>query len=95
MTCEHAIGLEPVPPRTRGCEECSKTGSPWVHLRLCLTCGHVGCCDSSPGRHATKHFHRAGHPVVASFELGERWAWCYIDLLEMPVPEEAVPYLRG
>jgi uncharacterized UBP type Zn finger protein len=94
MSCNHLIGLEPVPPRAPGCEECLKRGSPWVHLRLCLTCGHVGCCDSSPGRHATKHFHQAGHPVVASFEPGERWAWCYVDELELPVPEPFTAYLR-
>jgi uncharacterized UBP type Zn finger protein len=94
MICEHVIGLDSVAPQALGCEECLKTGSPWVHLRLCLTCGHVGCCDSSPGRHATKHFHRQGHPVVASFEPGERWAWCYVDQLELPVPEPFWPYLR-
>jgi uncharacterized UBP type Zn finger protein len=94
MTCQHLIDVVPVPPRTLGCEECLKTGSRWVHLRLCLTCGHVGCCDSSPGRHATKHFHRAGHPVIASFEPGERWAWCYIDQMELAVPEPFEPFLR-
>ena len=94
MPCEHIIEVKPVSPRTLGCEECLKTGSPWVHLRLCLTCGHVGCCDSSPGRHATKHFHKEGHPVVASFEPGERWAWCYVDEMELPVPEPLTVYLR-
>jgi uncharacterized UBP type Zn finger protein len=94
MTCKHVVDIEPVAPRTQGCEECLKTGSPWVHLRLCLTCGHVGCCDSSPGRHATKHFHHAGHAVIASFEPGERWAWCYVDEIELPVPEPVSPYLR-
>jgi uncharacterized UBP type Zn finger protein len=94
MICEHLSELEPVPPRAEGCEECLKTGRPWVHLRLCLTCGHVGCCDSSPGRHATKHFHHTSHPVVASFEPGERWAWCYVDESELPVPEEVTAYLR-
>jgi uncharacterized UBP type Zn finger protein len=94
MSCEHIIGLEPVRPRAVGCEECLKTGSRWVHLRLCLTCGHVGCCDSSPGRHATKHFHHEGHPVVVSLEPGERWAWCYVDELELPVPEPVTVYLR-
>ena len=85
-----------MPPHTpQGCEECLKAGGRWVHLRLCLTCGHVGCCDSSPGRHATKHFHHTNHPVVASFELGERWAWCYIDDEALPVPAAAEPYLRG
>ena len=94
MSCHHLQGLVPTPARTQGCEECLKLGTPWVHLRLCLTCGHVGCCDSSPGRHATKHFHHTRHPVMASFEPGEQWAWCYIDETELPVPEQFVPYLR-
>ncbi len=94
MLCEHAIGLTPVPPRAHGCEECLKLGVQWVHLRMCLTCGHIGCCDSSPGRHATKHFHKVHHPVMASFEPGERWAWCFIDELQMPVPDEFERYLR-
>ena len=94
MTCKHVVDIEPTAPRTQGCEECQKTGSEWVHLRLCLACGHVGCCDSSPGRHATKHFHHAGHPVIASFEPGERWAWCYVDEMELPVPEPVIRYLR-
>jgi uncharacterized UBP type Zn finger protein len=88
------IGLDPVPPHTAGCEECLKTGSSWVHLRLCLSCGHVGCCDSSPGRHATRHFHQTNHPVIASFEPGERWAWCYVDEAELDVPAQFAPYLR-
>jgi uncharacterized UBP type Zn finger protein len=87
MKCPHVDDLEPVAPHTlEGCEDCLEMGSQWVHLRLCLTCGHVGCCDSSPQRHATKHFREAGHPVVASFEPGERWAWCYVDEAELPVP---------
>ena len=94
MPCPHMIDLEPVPARTSGCEECLKTGSSWVHLRLCLTCGHVGCCDSSPGRHATRHFQHSSHPVVASFEPGERWAWCYVDQAESGVPEQVTPFLR-
>jgi uncharacterized UBP type Zn finger protein len=95
MTCKHMIDLAPVPPRNSGCEECLKLGTPWVHLRLCLSCGHVGCCDSSPGRHATKHFHRTNHPVMASFESGERWAWCFVDHEELDVPEPFWPLLRG
>ena len=92
MSCPHADALEPVPPRTpTGCEECLKAGDRWVHLRLCLTCGHVGCCDSSPGRHATQHFRHTSHPVVASFEPGERWAWCYADGEDLPVPAAAEP----
>ncbi len=94
MQCSHLADLDPQPPRTDGCEECLQTGSPWVHLRLCLTCGHVGCCDSSPGKHATKHFHRSKHPVMASFEPGERWAWCYVDEVQLDVPAEAEPFLR-
>jgi uncharacterized UBP type Zn finger protein len=93
MLCEHAIDLEPVSPRSRGCEECLKLGMGWVHLRLCLTCGHVGCCDDSPGKHATKHFHKVRHPIMASFEPGERWAWCYIDQIEMEVPPGFKSYL--
>ena len=59
--------------------DCLRDGTRWVHLRLCLTCGNVGCCDSSPQRHATKHFHRVGHPVMRSFEPGESWRWCFVD----------------
>jgi uncharacterized UBP type Zn finger protein len=61
------------------CEECVKIGSPWVHLRMCLTCGHVGCCDSSPNKHASKHFRNNNHPLVRSIEPGETWVWCYAD----------------
>jgi uncharacterized UBP type Zn finger protein len=94
MICQHLAEVEPVEPHTTGCEECLKLGTRWVHLRLCLSCGHVGCCDSSPGRHATQHFHHTKHPVMASFELGERWAWCYVDQLELPVPPKIEPVLR-
>jgi len=66
-------------PNTNGCEECLKSGDSWVHLRVCLTCGHVGCCDSSKNKHATKHFHQTKHPVIRSGEAGEHWAWCYVD----------------
>ncbi|HET7213709.1 MAG TPA: UBP-type zinc finger domain-containing protein [Terriglobia bacterium] len=61
------------------CEECIKMGDDWVHLRLCLTCGHVGCCDSSKNKHATRHFRSSGHPLVRSIEPGENWVWCYED----------------
>jgi uncharacterized UBP type Zn finger protein len=92
--CAHSTDLAPVPPRGEGCEECLRTGSDWVHLRLCLTCGHVGCCDSSPGQHATRHFHQTNHPVMASFEPDERWAWCYVDSAELNVPPQFEQYLR-
>lgn len=73
-----------------GCEECLAEGTKWVHLRLCLECGHVGCCDSSIMRHATKHFHTTQHPVMRSFEPGEDWGYCYVDKL-MFEPMPAVP----
>jgi uncharacterized UBP type Zn finger protein len=80
--CDHIKKAgDPVPRTPQGCEECLLTGDPWVHLRLCLDCGHVGCCDSSQGKHATKHFQAAHHPVIRSFEAGESWRWCYIDEL--------------
>jgi uncharacterized UBP type Zn finger protein len=78
--CEHLNQIKNVRPRTpEGCEECLASGSPWVHLRLCLECGHVGCCDSSINKHATKHFHGSNHAIMQSFEPGEDWRWCYID----------------
>ena len=87
MSCPHADTVEPVAPRTpQGCEECQKAGGRWVHLRFCLTCGHVGCCDSSPRRHARAHWRRTSHPIVRSFEPGEDWAWCFEDeVLLLPV----------
>jgi phosphoenolpyruvate-protein phosphotransferase len=94
-TCEHAAKVKPIPPLTpTSCEECLKAGTSWVHLRLCLTCGHVGCCDSSPGRHATRHAQATSHPVIASYEPGERWAWCYAHQVGVDLPTQAVPYLR-
>src|SRR5258708_12569249 len=75
--CSHLDQIHKVKPNTNGCEECLKTGDTWVHLRLCLDCGHVGCCDSSKNKHATKHFHHSKHPLVRSIEPGESWVWCY------------------
>ncbi len=77
--CDHLAHSKPIKPRGIGCEECIQIGSDWVHLRTCLTCGHVGCCDSSLHKHATKHFHATQHPVIASKERGEHWRWCYVD----------------
>ena len=82
--CEHFDRLRPVTPSAEGCEECLATGDTWVHLRLCLVCGHVGCCDSSRNKHATRHFRDTGHPVIRSFERGEEWGWCYVDELYRP-----------
>ena len=83
MVCEHlkAVTSEQFhrkPNTPGGCEECLKMGDRWVHLRLCLACGHVGCCDSSKNKHATKHFHATAHPVMRSIEPGEAWLWCYV-----------------
>ena len=77
--CTHVQNLPHVKAKSTGCEECLKMGDTWVHLRLCLMCGHVGCCDSSKNKHATKHFHATQHPMIRSFQPGENWMWCYVD----------------
>jgi uncharacterized UBP type Zn finger protein len=77
--CSHLEIAESIPPRSpEGCEECLADGSRWVHLRTCLTCGHVGCCDSSPNRHASAHYSTTNHPVIQSAEPGESWRWCFV-----------------
>ena len=82
-TCEHLTQVEEVAATSGGCEECLQTGDDWVHLRLCLSCGHVGCCDSSKNKHATAHFNATHHPVIRSFQPGEDWMYCYEDELMM------------
>ena len=79
-SCEHLQKTaQPYPKgRTEGCEECLAAGMRWVQLRVCLACGHVGCCDSSEGKHATAHFHQTKHAVMQSFEPGQTWGWCYV-----------------
>jgi Zn-finger in ubiquitin-hydrolases and other protein len=78
--CSHLDQVRIEPPETvEGCEECLRDGTQWVHLRVCLSCGHVGCCDNSPGRHATAHHAEVGHAVMASAEPDEDWCWCYED----------------
>jgi hypothetical protein len=77
--CTHLDEARDVTPSGNGCVECLAMGGRWVHLRLCMTCGHVGCCDSSPNRHATAHYHAGDHPLVQSYEPGETWWWCYKD----------------
>jgi hypothetical protein len=79
--CKHLSLVRDVKPSADGCEDCLKTGDEWVHLRLCMICGHVGCCDDSKNKHATKHFHNTGHPVIRSFEPQEEWGYCYEDNL--------------
>ena len=82
--CSHLDSIRRVTPKTpEGCEECLAQGTDWVHLRLCMSCGHVGCCDSSPGRHARAHFRKSNHPIVRSFEPGEDWLWCFADDVEV------------
>jgi hypothetical protein len=87
-TCTHLDSIAEVAPSDDGCHECLQAGGWWVHLRMCQECGHVGCFDSSPNRHATAHFHGTGHPLVRSYEPGEDWYWCYQDslLFELDVP---------
>lgn len=79
--CDHvdSIRVADLPEPLLGCEECLETGDQWIHLRMCLTCGRVGCCDASPNRHATAHFHESGHPLIRSAEPDEEWAWCFAD----------------
>jgi uncharacterized UBP type Zn finger protein len=86
LPCSHLDTVEPVTPSGSGCVECLQIGGRWVHLRLCMNCGHVGCCDDSPNRHATAHFHSVGHPLIQSYEPGENWWWCYIDEVAFEVP---------
>ncbi|MEO8620149.1 MAG: UBP-type zinc finger domain-containing protein [bacterium] len=80
LECTHLDTVRNVAAHTpQGCEECLAMGATWVHLRLCLQCGHVGCCDESQHKHATKHFHATKHPIMRSFQRGEDWGWCYVD----------------
>jgi uncharacterized UBP type Zn finger protein len=86
--CTHldTIEITELPESVDGCVDCLATGDGWVHLRICLECGHVGCCDSSPNRHASAHARSSGHPLIRSLQPGERWSWCYVDELAMEIP---------
>jgi uncharacterized UBP type Zn finger protein len=77
--CTHLDTVQTDVPTARGCEECLRLGDTWVHLRVCRTCGHVGCCDDSKNRHARAHFHATTHPIITSMEPGEVWSWCFVD----------------
>lgn len=94
--CSHLDWLRAMEPRLEpgrdapACPDCLREGLRWVHLRMCLTCGRVGCCDSSPGRHASAHFRESGHPLMRSLEPGERWAWCHIDRFAFPTDDLAL-----
>lgn len=90
--CRHAeTAVLKVTPSARGCEDCLKTGSEWLHLRICRTCGHVGCCDQSPNRHATAHFHATRHPVIEGYDPPEGWGWCYVDELFIDLGDDVTP----
>jgi uncharacterized UBP type Zn finger protein len=88
-SCSHldTITVRKLPDSVSGCEECLRDGAVWLHLRICLGCGHVGCCDDSPNRHATAHSRETGHPLIRSLEPGEEWVWCYVDEVAMLIPE--------
>jgi uncharacterized UBP type Zn finger protein len=75
-------------PSGQGCKQCMESGGRWLHLRLCLECGQVGCCDDSPNRHATAHFHASGHPLIRSYEPGEDWWWCFVDEMVFEVDDD-------
>jgi uncharacterized UBP type Zn finger protein len=81
MACTHldTVKVTELPPAVDGCEECLRIGSSWCHLRICLECGHVGCCDSSPNKHASAHAQEQRHPIIRSIQPGEDWSWCYVD----------------
>jgi hypothetical protein len=84
--CQHFHQFPPRAGNSKGCEECLRMGDTWVHLRACSVCGHVGCCDDSKNKHATKHFHATKHPVMRSYEPGDTWGWCYVDnIMKDPV----------
>jgi uncharacterized UBP type Zn finger protein len=87
--CSHLdqVTIDELPESVDGCEDCLASGDPWLHLRICLTCGHVGCCDDSPNRHATAHATETGHPIIRSLQPGEEWSWCYRDELVMRLPD--------
>jgi uncharacterized UBP type Zn finger protein len=87
--CTHLdqVRITQLPEAVDGCEECLLTGDPWLHLRICLECGHVGCCDDSPNRHATAHGRSSSHPIIRSLEPGELWSWCFLDEVAMLIPE--------
>jgi hypothetical protein len=86
--CTHLdhVHVTELPASVDGCEECLAAGGKWLHLRICLECGHVGCCDDSPSRHATAHAHDTGHPLIRSLEPGEEWSWCFVDQVGLAIP---------
>ena len=90
--CTHLNSIRTVTPSALGCEECLKTGDVWFHLRICRTCGHVGCCDQSAGRHATKHYHATRHPIIEGYDPPEGWGWCYVDEATFDLSDRMTPH---
>ena len=86
--CGHLDTIRAVTPSARGCEDCLRLGQAWFHLRVCRACGHVGCCDQSPGRHATAHFHATGHPIIEGYDPPEGWGWCFVDAVMVDLPDQ-------
>jgi uncharacterized UBP type Zn finger protein len=88
-TCAHLdqVLIQELPESVDGCEECLRAGDPWLHLRICLECGKVGCCDSSPNRHASRHAEQAGHPLIRSLEPEEEWSFCFVDDIGIVIPQ--------
>jgi uncharacterized UBP type Zn finger protein len=86
--CRHENAIQDVTPSARGCEECLREGGVWLHLRICRTCGHVGCCDQSPGRHATRHFRKSAHPIIEGYDPPEGWGYCYVDDMMIELPDQ-------
>jgi hypothetical protein len=89
--CTHLDQIAVVAPSARGCTECLKMGAEWVHLRVCRVCGHVGCCDDSPHRHATKHYRATKHPVIEGYDPPEGWGWCFIDEVIIDLGDNTTP----
>ncbi|HTK14496.1 MAG TPA: UBP-type zinc finger domain-containing protein [Xanthobacteraceae bacterium] len=86
--CTHLDTIRRVKPSALGCEECLRQGDEWFHLRICRTCGHVGCCDQSKNKHATKHYHRTKHPIIEAYDPPEGWGWCFVDEVMLDFSEE-------
>ena len=92
-SCSHLGTIRPVTPSAKGCEECLKAGGWWVHLRICRTCGHVGCCDDSPSKHSTRHFHATQHPIIEGYDPPEGWGWCFVDEVAFDLGDDTTPQL--
>jgi uncharacterized UBP type Zn finger protein len=93
LGCTHLGEIRDVEPLTPGlCQECVERGDTWVHLRVCMTCGHVGCCDDSKNRHARRHSHETGHPIIQSYQPGETWRYCFVDRVQVPDGKPFPPY---